>query len=166
MELDMNNSESIYKQSGEGRQDLEKADFLNRIIAKAIDLIIVIALCEIIPKIGYLAGISYLLMADGLFDGRSIGKRLIGLKVIIRDRAGSTAVCGFKESVLRNLPFAAGYILFGILNAIPLIGWIISFAIIAAIIIFESLVMLGNEDGMRLGDEIAKTQVVEENRGD
>ena len=162
----MNNSESVYKQSDEGRQDLEKADFLNRIIARAIDLVIVIALYEIIPKIGYLAGISYLLMADGLSEGRSIGKRLIGLKVIICDSAGRIAVCGFKESILRNLPFAAGYILFGILKAIPLIGWIISFAVIAGIIIFESLVMLGNEDGMRLGDEIAKTQVVEENRGE
>ena len=160
----MNNSESVYKQSDEGQQDLEKADFLNRIIAKAIDLIIVIALYEIIPKIGYLAGISYLLMADGLAEGRSIGKRLIGLKVVIRDSAGRIAACGFKESILRNLPFAAGYILFGILKAIPLIGWIISFVVIAGIIIFESLVMLGNEDGMRLGDEIAKTQVVGENR--
>ena len=41
---------------------------------------------------------------------------------------------------------------------------LISFVVIAGIIIFESLVMLGNEDGMRLGDEIAKTQVVGENR--
>jgi hypothetical protein len=33
------------------------------------------------------------------------------------------------------------------------------------IVLFESLVMLGSNKGMRLGDEIAKTRVVEEKRG-
>ena len=71
------------------------------------------------------------------------------------------AVCGIKESIFRNFPFAVGYILFGILNAIPLLGWLISFVVVVAILLFEGLVVLGNEEGMRLGDELAKTRVVE-----
>jgi len=48
------------------------------------------------------------------------------------------------------------------LKGIPLIGWIFSVVIPVVILLFESLVMLGSEEGMRFGDEIAKTQVVEE----
>ncbi len=161
----MNSAESLYDQSLDGQNDLAKARFLNRIIARTIDFIVVVALFEIIPIIGYFAGLIYLFIADGLFQGRSIGKRLIGLKVILRNNTHVVAVCGFKESILRNFPFAIGYILFGILNVIPLIGWIFAFIIFVVILLFESLIIIGNEKGMRLGDEIAKTQVVEEKQG-
>ncbi len=151
-----NSEESFNEQEG-----LAKAGILNRIIARTIDFIIVGALLEIIPKIGFFAGITYLLIADGLFDGRSIGKWLIRLRVILRN-SNTNVACGFKESIIRNFPFAAGYILFGILKGIPLIGWIFSVIIPVVILLFESLIMLGNEDGMRFGDEMAKTQVIEE----
>jgi hypothetical protein len=147
-------------ESSEKQEELTKAGLLNRIIAKTIDFIIVGALFEIIPKIGYLAGVIYLLIADGLFDGRSIGKKLIGLRVILYTHGNS--VCGFKESIIRNFPFVGGYILFGILKGIPLIGWILSIIVPVAILLFESLIMVGSEDGMRMGDEFAKTRVVEE----
>jgi uncharacterized RDD family membrane protein YckC len=166
MEFDMNTSESIQEQTVDRQQYLKKAGFLNRLIARAIDLIIVVALYEIIPKVGYFAGITYLLIADGLFEGRSIGKILMGLKVVARNSGDTVAVCGIRESIFRNFPFAIGYILFGIFKAIPVIGWIISFVIVAVILLFEGLVMIGSEEGMRLGDEIAKTQVVEDIKGD
>ncbi|HLA50357.1 MAG TPA: hypothetical protein VJ000_04130, partial [Thermodesulfovibrionia bacterium] len=54
------------------------------------------------------------------------------------------------------------YIIFGILRVIPLIGSFFSIIIMVIILSLESLIMLGNEKGMRLGDEIAMTQVVEE----
>jgi len=132
-------------------EGLAKASILNRAIAKTIDFIIVGALLETIPKVGYFAGLTYLLIADGLFDGRSIGKRLIGLKVV-NPEAMST--CSFKESIIRNFPFAVGYILM----EIPLIGFI--FPII--ILILEGLLTIGSSTGMRVGDELAKTQVIEE----
>ncbi len=159
----MNMLETFEKQFEE-RRNMEKANLLNRTIAKTIDFLIVVALYEMMPKIGFVAGITYLLIADGLFEGRSIGKRITGLKVIIYDSADTTAACGFRESIFRNFPFAIGYILFGILKAVPLIGGIISFVVIAAIPLFEIIVMLGNEEGMRLGDEIANTRVVGENK--
>jgi hypothetical protein len=161
----MSTTDPFQEQSVEGRQGAVKADLLNRIIAKTIDFIIVVALYEIIPKAGYVAGIAYLLIADALFEGRSAGKRLMGLKVIVRYSAGRTEVCGFKDSVIRNFPFAAAYILFGILKAIPLVGWILSFAVVVAVLLFESLIMLGSEEGIRLGDDLAKTHVVEDRQG-
>ena len=132
-------------------EGLAKANSLNRVIAKAIDFLIVGALLEILPKVGYFAGIVYLLICDGLFEGRSIGKRLIGLEVVVRD---TRQACSFRESILRNFHFGIGLMLM----KIPLIGILIALIILG----FEGLLMIGDHKGIRLGDEIAKTQVVEE----
>lgn len=130
-----------------------KANLLNRFIAKFIDLLILGALLKVIPPIGFLAGLTYLLIGDGLFDGRSIGKRIIGLRVILieKDRG-----CGFRESIIRNLPLGLGYLLF----SIPWIGWIFPLLIFA----FEGLLILGSENGARIGDEMAKTQAVDDRK--
>jgi uncharacterized RDD family membrane protein YckC len=138
-----------------------KAGLLNRVIAKAIDFIIIGAMLEIIPVAGYFAGLVYLLIADGLMDGKSVGKWLIGLRVVVKDSEPLRS-CGFSEAIIRNILFAAVYLLFGLLMGIPLIGWILSFAVIAAAVMFEGLIMFGSEDGSRFGDEIAKTWVIEE----
>jgi hypothetical protein len=166
MEFKMNVSESLFNQPLSGSKETGKAGFLNRIIARAIDFIIVAALYEAIPRVGFFAGLTYLLIADGLFEGRSVGKKLIGLRVIIYNKADTVTACGFKESILRNVPFAAGFVVFGIFNMMPIIGWIFSFITAAVVVIFESLILLGSEKGMRLGDELAKTYVIEEKRED
>jgi hypothetical protein len=165
MEFKMNSTESLNDISSENERDLQKADHLDRVVARAIDFIIVVALLEIIPKLGFFAGLAYLLIADGLFEGRSIGKMLIGIRVVSYNSMENVIACGFKESIFRNLPFAVAYILFGILKGIPLLGWILSFAIIIVIPVFEFLVMTGSELGMRFGDEVARTRVVEDKQG-
>ena len=161
----MNVSESL-NQPLSGSIETGKAGFLNRGIARTIDFIIVAALYEIIPRVGFFAGLTYLLIADGLFEGRSVGKRLIGLRVIIDNKTDKVTACSFKESILRNFPFAVGFVVFGIFNMMPIIGWIFSFIAAAAVVLFESLILLGSEKGMRLGDELAKTHVIEEKQED
>jgi len=140
---------------------LMPAGYLPRILARFIDFVIVAALISILPAIGYFAGLVYILIADGLFDGMSIGKKLMGLRVVVGS-GGDTKPCGYRESVFRNLPFAAGYLLMGFLMIVPLIGWLFSLLIWIVILGFETLVMIGSDDRKRLGDEIAKTQVVEQ----
>lgn len=130
-----------------------KANLLNRFIARFIDFLIAGALLKLLPPIGFLAGITYLLIGDGLFDGRSLGKKFIGLRVIVTNK---DVGCSFRESIIRNLPFGIGYILFGI----PWIGWI--FALI--ICTFEGLLVIGSETGARIGDELAKTQVIDDRK--
>ncbi len=158
----MNQSEPQYEESQESRNELEKAGFPARIIAKTIDFAIVVALYEIIPVIGFFAALTYLLLCDGLFEGKSPGKSLTGLKVLDKDTREN---CRYKESAFRNFPFAVVFIIFGILNIIPLLGWLISFVLIVGIIIFESIVVVGSENGMRLGDELANTMVVDDTQG-
>jgi uncharacterized RDD family membrane protein YckC len=135
-----------------------RAGILIRVIARIIDLIIAGALFEIVPKAGFFAGIAYLLIADGLFDGRSIGKKLIGLRVVL---IGSGDICGYRESILRNFIFAISFLLFVILREVPILGIVLSVAIPIVILSVEGLILLGSENGMRFGDEVAKTRVME-----
>ena len=130
-----------------------KARVLNRGIAKLIDLFIVAAVGYMIVPVGFLGGLAYILIADGFPGGRSIGKRLIGLQTVLPDRREAA---GFRESIIRNLPFAVAQLAF----AVPYVGWLVAVAIIA----FEAVLILGNEQGRRLGDEVAGTQVLDAGR--
>ncbi len=158
----MNESESINEQSEGIQNELVKAGFLARLIARTIDFTIVVAIYEIIPAIGFFAALAYLLLSDGLFEGKSIGKSLLGIKVVDK---GNREHCGYKESIFRNFPFAAALIMYGIFKVVPLLGGLISFVAIAGILIFECLVIIGSENGMRLGDELANTRVVDDKQG-
>lgn len=130
-----------------------KAQVLNRGIAKLIDLFIVAAASQIIGPVGFLAGLAYILVSDGFAGGRSIGKRLIGLQTVF---PGRREAAGFRESIIRNLPFAVAQVAF----AIPYVGWLVSVVIIG----FEAVLILGNEQGRRLGDEVAGTQILDAGR--
>lgn len=127
-----------------------KAHVLNRFIAKLIDLFIVVAVDQIAPPVGLLSGLAYILIADGFAGGKSIGKRLVGLQTM---RVDSRDAAGFRESIIRNLPLGCAQIAF----AIPWIGWLVSLAILT----FEGLLIIGNEQGRRLGDEVARTHVID-----
>ena len=121
---------------------------LTRTVSKSIDLVLAMAVAEALPKAGWLAGLLYLLICDGLWEGQSVGKKLMGLRVVT---AGG-GICGIRESILRNLIFGTGLVLW----KIPYLGWLL----LAAVAALEFIVLLGSDDGTRLGDELAKTRVV------
>ena len=131
-------------------EELKRAGLLLRAIAKILDFIIIAAALEIIPKAGFFAGLVYLLIGDGLFDGRSLGKKLIGIKVVSVD---AQKPCTFRDSILRNSTFGMGYLFYNMLW----FGWIF----ILAVTVFEFVILLGSRNLMRIGDEIAKTIVVD-----
>lgn len=131
---------------------MQKADLTTRAVAGFVDLLLVIGLSRLPDVIGFLAASGYILMRDGLFSGRSIGKKFIGLRVIAADdllRAGA-----YRDSIIRNVPFALAYFLF----MIPYAGWVLGPATLAV----EWLTALGDEKGMRIGDLVAGTNVVSE----
>jgi len=130
--------------------EVKKASLLLRVFAKLLDFILIAAMAEMVPRAGFYAGLSYLLISDGLFDGRSIGKKLMGLKVV---SITANEPCSMKESIMRNAPLGAGLLLY----KLPWIGWVF----IVLVSALEFLILLGSKDGMRLGDEIAKTIVIE-----
>ena len=125
-----------------------KADYLPRFVARIIDLLLAAALAQVVRPVGFFAGLTYLLIADGVMPGRSVGKAVIGLRVVAAD--GQPA--GLRESILRNLPIGAAFLV----AVIPWIGWLLAGAAIA----LEGLLVVGNERGHRLGDEVARTHVM------
>lgn len=129
-----------------------KASTLNRAIARAIDILIALLLARLPGYIGFLAGLLYICIADGLMSGRSIGKRIIGLRAI-QKKDGRPA--DFRASILRNSTIGLLYILsfipYGIGPALALLG-----------LGGELLLVIGSPEGMRLGDEIAQTVVQDE----
>lgn len=131
-------------------EEFKRAGVLVRTVAKILDFIIIAAAVEILPKAGFFAGLAYLLIGDGLFGGRSLGKKLIGLRAVSAD---TYAPCTFRDSIVRNSTLGIGFLFYKIVW----VGWI--FVVIVSF--FEFIILLGSKDGMRLGDEFAKTIVIE-----
>ena len=86
-----------------------------------------------------LIGSVYSFLKDGLPGGRSLGKRAVGLMVV---RLRTNTPCTYGASAMRALVMFA-------LGLIPLAGPFI-----------EPIMVLVAEDGRRLGDRAAETQVV------
>ncbi len=131
-------------------EETKTAGLLLRTIAKILDFIIIAVAVELVPKAGFYAALTYLLIGDSLFDGRSLGKKLIGLRVVSAD---SFKPCSFRDSILRNGLFGIGFLFYKILW----LGWIF----VAIVSAFEFIILLGSKNRMRLGDEFARTIVIE-----
>ena len=84
----------------------------------------------------------YFLIKDGLGEGQSLGKRIAGLQVVCLK---NNKPCTKSKSCLRNFIL----LLLSIIAFIPFMGWLI-----------ELITVIANKDGKRLGDMIAKTQVI------
>jgi uncharacterized RDD family membrane protein YckC len=137
------------------RRLMQKADLTSRAVAGFVDLLLIIGLARLPDVLGFLSALGYILIRDGLFQGRSVGKKLIGLGVVAGDGQGVAAT--YRESIIRNIPFAAAYILF----LIPYAGWVLGPLALA----IECLVAVGDDRGMRIGDMLARSCVVQPGRG-
>jgi uncharacterized RDD family membrane protein YckC len=138
------------------------ADFRRRAIARAIDLLVALAPILLVPAghpfaVGLLSA-ALLLFADALFGaGRSLGKRLAGLRVLV---VASSRPSGVRESILRN-----GIFLFGLAPAFTGAASPLAGAALACVIVLEAAVALRpltrDLGQRRLGDLLAGTQVVD-----
>ena len=133
----------------------KKADLTHRFLAKFIDGLIASAFYLILFPVGVLMGVTYLIIADGLFGGRSLGKRIIGLKVINIEDGGRIT---FKQSMIRNALF--GIIL--LFSIVPYLGWVLIFTLGLLVIIFEIYYVIVDENGLRVGDLAAGTMVIDD----
>jgi uncharacterized RDD family membrane protein YckC len=139
---------------------LKKADYLHRGIAKAIDFLIV-GVCFSLSWAGVLAGALYIVISDG-FGGRSVGKRLIGLRVVVTDPEGGANPSLYRESILRNLGFGL-IVVFSSLG--PILGtlcFLLGLLYIAA----ETYFVYYDDLGLRIGDILGGTRVVDEARNE
>jgi hypothetical protein len=143
---------------------LKKADPVKRIIAFIID-VVVSMLVGLIPFIGGIIGALYMLFRDALpieaLEFKSLGKKALKLTVVMTENPASKI--GYATSAKRNWMFALGPIMLFFL-LIPIIGWIIDILLGIAffiLIIIEIIKIVSDEKGIRLGDKMAGTMVIE-----
>ncbi|HEX7126675.1 MAG TPA: RDD family protein [Thermodesulfobacteriota bacterium] len=125
----------------------------NRLLAKVLDLLVVAALATFPGWVGDAAGLTYALVADGLFEGQSLGKRVVGLRVV----GASGLPCTFLQSVQRNLTVAVGVLL--MLQRVPFVWWLF-WLVGALVLLFEAFLAATDDEALRLGDRLAETQIV------
>ncbi len=139
-----------------------KADLGKRFIAVIIDGAIAAAV-GLIPVVGGIIGIVYILTRDGFeydfMKYRSIGKQLMKLRPVIVDGGQMSIMI----SVRRNWTLMFGSLAQGLIF-IPIIGWLLIpiVGIVGAILgIVEIVLVLTNDEGRRWGDRLAGTKVIE-----
>ena len=126
---------------------------LTRILAKAIDLFIVIILSMLFYPFGLLLAMFYVGISDSLHNGQSVGKRLMGFSVISLEDGRP---CSIKQSIIRNLPLLIpmGFAI------IPLWGWIFCSILALPLMLLEIYLMFKLDSSHRLGDVMADTTVI------
>ncbi len=130
-----------------------KADLTLRILARLADFAFAFLLAQLHPPFGPLLAAGYLLVADGISHGQSIGKKLFGVRAVVVSRR---APAGFRESILRNAPFG----LVMVFVAVPLL-WPVLVIAGVPIVAFETWQVVDDRLGIRIGDFFADTQVVD-----
>jgi len=130
-----------------------KADLTLRGLARLADFTIAFGIATTASGFGPLVAAAFLLLADGLMQGQSPGKRIFGIKVVV---ASTRAPTGFQESALRNAPFAAATLCW----ALPLL-WPVFFLVGLPAVAYEAWRVYEDALGRRLGDRLADTQVVD-----
>ena len=136
-----------------------KADLTLRALARLVDLTLAFAVANVAREAGPPLAALYLLAADGLMQGQSIGKRIFGIRtMVLPSRVGGRGhPAGYRESVLRNAPFALVSLFYGL----TLVGWVLLFLVGVPIIAFEAYMVWSDRLGIRIGDIFADTQVVD-----
>jgi uncharacterized RDD family membrane protein YckC len=161
-----------------------RASLLLRVVARSIDLVIVLAAVEALSHVGWLAAFVYILIGDSLMDGSTLGKKLTGLRVFgapvadvessDSETASDSEPASEDEAVDEDENLEVEFVQHKctpresiLRNApfavgmvlwrfIPYLGWMLMVGVIA----LEFLVLLGSPNGKRIGDELAQTSVV------
>lgn len=131
----------------------QKTAKLSRLLAKAIDIFLVLILSTLYYPLGLFLGIVYLAMSDGLQKGQSVGKKFIGLGVV---SLIDGTPCTFKQSLVRNLPLTIPLVLF----LVPLWGWLLGMLLGLVFTVLELYFLFKLDTGHRIGDVMADTTVI------
>lgn len=121
---------------GSGTQQM--ASDGQRIGAYLVDVLLVVVV-SIVPVIGGLVGLAYMLTRDSLpfLDGQSVGKKVLKIRAVTSD--GATLANNWGPGLIRNVVLLIPFF--------PLV---------------ELIILLTNKEKLRLGDQWAKTKVIVE----
>jgi uncharacterized RDD family membrane protein YckC len=131
-----------------------KAELLPRLLARLTDLILAAFLPIAAGPAGGILAVLFLLFADGMLHGQSPGKKLMGIKVV---HLPSRREADYRESALRNFPFALALLA----HLLPSIGEFLFWTVGPAILVYEGFRVVSDKLGLRVGDLLGQTQVVD-----
>jgi uncharacterized RDD family membrane protein YckC len=132
-----------------------KCSLLLRGMARLADVAIALGIWKLANGAGTVAALLYLLLADGLLQGQSPGKRIFGIKVV---HLPTRAPARYRESMLRNAPFGLCLLLGMIPQPLGTVAFAGGVAVIGGI---EAWKVVRDPLGLRLGDAWAFTQVTD-----
>lgn len=138
-----------------------RAAQISRLMAKGIDLFIVLILSMLFYPFGLILTLVYISLADSLAGGQSVGKKIMGFSVISLEDG---TPCSLKQSFVRNLPISIP-LAFAI---VPPWGIIFCTILLPPLMILEIYLLFKLDSGHRLGDVMADTTVIanDPNRAD
>jgi len=126
-----------------------------RALARGADLGLAYGLALAAGRAGLVVALLYLLLADGIFHGQSVGKRIFGVKAVFLPlRTGAR----FRDSTLRNAPLALVVLLRMMPEPLGLRAFLGGLVVIGGVEAWKSL---RDPLGRRFGDVWAQTQVVD-----
>lgn len=117
--------------------ELTPADWQTRSLAFLIDLIVYTALFYGLGGPGPFLAMLYILFRDGIFSGQSIGKKVMGIRVVHSDGRA----IHFVDSSFRNVLF-------------------LFYVVFPVAIVVEAIALVRSPDRRRIGDRIAGTRVI------
>ena len=125
-----------------------------RVFARVLDLGIALGLAWLFPPIGAGLALTYMLVADAIWQGQSLGKRLFGVTVL---RIPSGKPGGLLTSIVRNLPMATVLLL----AVLPLVSFILLPTLGLGLLAAESYLTRVRGRGRRMGDVLADCYVAD-----
>jgi len=126
-----------------------------RVMARITDLGLAYGLSLAAGRAGLVVALLYLLLADGIFRGQSVGKRIFGVKAVYLPTRTDAR---FRDSTLRNAPLALVVVLRMMPEPLGLRAGLAGLLVIGAV---EAWKAWRDPLGRRLGDVWAQTQVVD-----
>lgn len=130
-----------------------RAAQISRLMAKGIDLFIVLILSMLFYPFGLILTLVYISLADSLAGGQSVGKKIMGFSVISLEDG---TPCSLKQSFIRNLPIIIP-LAFAV---VPPWGIIFCTILLPPLMILEIYLLFKLDSGHRLGDVMADTTVI------
>jgi uncharacterized RDD family membrane protein YckC len=132
-----------------------RCSFVLRGMARLADVGVAYALALAAGRAGLVVALLYLLLADGVFHGQSVGKRIFGVKAVFLPMRTDAR---FRDSTLRNAPMALIVLLRMMPEPFGLRAGLAGLLVIGAV---EAWKAIRDPLGRRFGDVWAQTQVVD-----
>jgi hypothetical protein len=132
-----------------------KASLVLRVGARLVDVAVAWGLWVVCGAAGSVVALLFLLLADGMLQGQSVGKRIFGVKVM---HLPTRSAARHRDSTLRNAPLALVILLGMMPEPLGLVAGAAGLVVIGGL---EAWRVLKDPLGWRLGDMWAQTQVVD-----